>query len=330
MRPYLFLTALLIPSLSWAITPGTFTFQEDNDVFALSDRSDRGYTNGSQLTWAWDESSTPAFALNLAGRLCGADTCRRSASISIGQAMFTPENLQIREKIVGDRPYGGWLFSELSLEARKGKRVDTLSLYLGAVGRRSYAAEAQSFAHRAIVPSAPEPLGWDNQVGDFPGFVVACDRRLQYWELQDSRKRPYLDLIPSVSGMIGNVFIRGGVGATARAGYNLPDKFLRSSASMSNTQTGSVPGTTVRSRWDGYVFATAEARFIAHDVFLDSKDREYGIRREPLVRDRRIGASLRYRWLRIQYIHNLRSSEFEPDSRSHSYGTYILSLGKNP
>ena len=99
---------------------------------------------------------------------------------------------------------------------------------------------------------------------------------------------------------------------------------------MSNTQAGSVPGTTVQSRWDGYVFATAQARFIAHDVFLDSKDREYGIRREPFVRDRRIGASLRYRWLRIQYTHNLRSSEFEPDSRSHSFGTYTLSLGTDP
>ena len=84
------------------------------------------------------------------------------------------------------------------------------------------------------------------------------------------------------------------------------------------------------SRLDGYVFATAEARFVAHDVFLDSNDREYGIRREPLVRDRRIGASLRYKWARIQYFHNLRSSEFAPDSRSHSYGTYMLSLGTNP
>lgn len=201
---------------------------------------------------------------------------------------------------------------------------------MGAVGHRSYAAEAQSFAHRAIVPSAPEPLGWDNQVGDFPGFVVACERRLRYWELKDSAGRPYLDLIPSVGGTIGNIFAHGGAAATARIGYNLPDRFLRTVSPSSGAQPASVPGTTVRSRWDGYVFATAEARFVAHDVFLDAKDREYGIRREPFVRDRRVGASLRYGWLRIQYAHTLRSSEFEPDSRSHSYGTYTLSVGTQP
>lgn len=329
MRRCLFLAALLMPGLSWAITPGTLTIQEDNDVFALSDRSDRGYTNGTRLTWAWAESSTPRFALDLAGRLCGTGVCSRSVSLSIGQNMYTPENLEKREKIVGDRPYGGWLYTELSLEARTQNKVDHLSLYLGAVGRKSYAAEAQTFAHKYIVPSAPTPIGWDNQVGDFPGFAVACERHLQFWEYP--RKGPaYLDLIPSVGGMIGNVFVRGGVGATVRAGYNLPDRFFRSSATPSGIEAAGGPGSAPRSRWDGYVFATAEARFVAHDVFLDSNDREYGIRREPFVRDRRIGASLRYRWARIQYIHNLRSSEFNPDPRSHSYGTYMLSLGTNP
>ena len=83
---------------------GTLTVQEDNDVFALSDRSDRGYTNGTRLTWAWEERSTPRFALNLADRLVAGENCRRKASISIGHDMFTPENLQKREKIVGRSP----------------------------------------------------------------------------------------------------------------------------------------------------------------------------------------------------------------------------------
>lgn len=334
MRPSLSILAfvvLAVPAVppSRALTPGTLTVQEDNDVFALSDRSDRGYTNGTRLTWSWDAGSMPAFAHSLAGRLCGTDLCERSASIAIGQNMYTPEDLQSPVKVVGDRPYGGWLFSGLTLEAQKGERIDSVSLYLGVVGRRSYAAEAQIFAHKAIVPSAPEPLGWDNQVGDFPGVVVAVERRLRYWERLDSTGRPYLDLIPSAGGMIGNVFVHGGVGATARIGYNLPDRFLRTGASA-RPEPATVPGTTVRSRWDGYVFATAEARLVARDVFLDAKDSEYGIRREPFVRDRRIGASLRYGWLRIGYAHTLRSPEFEPDSRSHSYGTYTLSVGTHP
>lgn len=320
---------LLIPGVCRAFPRGTFTIQEDNDVFALSDRSDRGYTNGTRITWTWEENA-PSFALDLAGRLCGTGDCQRTVSVSIGQNMYTPENLRESGRIAGDRPYGGWLYGELSLDAKKGKRVDHLSLYLGAVGRGSYAKEAQIFAHKYIVPSAPEPQGWDNQVGDFPGFVVACERQLQFWELRDTSHRPYLDLIPSVGGMIGNVFAHGSVGATLRIGYNLPDRFLQISTSVPGVQSGRGPSGNVTSRLDGYLFATAEARFVAHDVFLDASDREHRIRREPFVRDRRIGASLRYKWARIQYIHHLRSSEFAPDSRSHSYGTYILRLGVNP
>src|SRR6185503_10647708 len=100
---------------------GNFTLQAENDAFAIGDTSDRGYTNGTRLLWGWEPAEGSPVD-RLAGRLCfGADrlTCGRYATAGLGQSMYTPENIQSRERIIGDRPYGGWLYGVLMLDAQR-------------------------------------------------------------------------------------------------------------------------------------------------------------------------------------------------------------------
>lgn len=325
-----FLAPGLSPCQAW--TPGTFSIQDDNDVFALSDRSDRGYTNGTRFIWTWSPEERSHIGA-IANRLCGSAStsdCERSASFVLGQNMYTPENLRVPTRTRGDRPYGGWLYSALMFDIAKEEAADHLEVYLGVVGRPSHAAEAQKFAHRAIIPSAPEPQGWDTQVGDFLGVQVAYERRQKFQEWVDSKGRPFLDLTPSVGATIGNVFAHFAAGATMRIGYNLPSRFSRPILSIASVEPTAAEGTPLPSRWDAYLFATADARYVARDIFIDAGEQDCDIKRKPFVRDRRVGASVRFRWLRIEYAHTRRSPEFDPDSRSHSFGTYTLSVGTRP
>lgn len=324
--PYLLLTAGI--GTSHAQTPGTFTLQEENDLLAFNDRADRGYTNGTRLTWTWSPLES-SWADRLVGTICGdAEDCRRSATLGLGQSMYTPENLESRRTIRGDRPYGGWLYGVLMLDAVKEETADHLEVYAGIVGPSARAEEAQTFIHQEITPSAPDPLGWDTQIGDRAGFLMTYERRQSFLELQDRNDLPFLDLTPTLGGALGNVFDYLAAGATLRIGYNLPPRFHRSIPSFapetSNTDVSEVP------RWDAFLFATAEARYVAHNLFLDAENESYRIRREPVVRDRRIGATVRVRGVRIEYSHTFRSPEFEPDPRSHSFGTLSLIFGTQP
>ena len=310
---------------------GTFTLQKENDLFALNDRTDRAYTNGTRLMWTWSPKAS-SWADRLVGKLCGGEECRRSATLGLGQSMYTPENLQSRRKIRRDRPYGGWLYGLLMLDATKEETADHVEMYAGVIGRASYAAEAQKFIHEYVTPAAPEPLGWDTQIGERPGILAVYEHRVKFLQFRDRRDLPFFDVTPALGGAVGNVFDDLSAGSTVRLGYNLPPHFLRPIPSLLGltAESGDDSSALNESRWDAYVFATAEARYVLRNVFIDADHESYGIRREPLVRDRRVGASVRFRQLRLEYAHTIRSPEFKPDSRSHSYGTFILSVGTQP
>lgn len=327
------LLLLLMPALSSGQTwrSGTFVLQEENDSFAVRDPTDQGYTNGTRLMWMWSPAASSR-SNRLIDRLCaGADRldCERVVTVGLGQSMYTPENLRSSVRIRGDRPYGGWLYGLLMLDALKDETADHVELYAGVIGRDAHAEEAQTFVHQEITPSAPDPLGWDTQIGDRLGLLVTYERRVKHLELKDSKDQAWFDVTPTLGGAIGNVFDFVSAGATVRVGYNLPSRFLRPIPSVAIASVApTVP--SAPAHWDAYFFATAEARYMFRNIFLDAENEVYAIQREPLVRDRRIGASVRLWWLRMEYAHAFRSPEFKPNSRSHSFGTFLLTVGKQP
>src|SRR5258708_15665675 len=96
----------------------TFTLQEEDDsLVSPSLSSDRGYTNGTRMLWSW----TPAGGSRLdqlASLFCHRDlSCERRMTAGIGQNMYTPEDLKRATPAIGDRPYGGWVYGALMLDA---------------------------------------------------------------------------------------------------------------------------------------------------------------------------------------------------------------------
>jgi len=162
----------LIPS--WAQsddgTPsssGALSLYIENDVIAGNDRD---YTSGMKLSWTsrWnpaletesdgqDKKGWVSSTLNMLP-FFNKPGDRRALSISIGQSIYTPEDLERSDLILDDRPYAGYTYLGLAVHRTTPKIMDTLELDIGIVGPHSYAEDVQEWAHRLL--DSEEPKGW--------------------------------------------------------------------------------------------------------------------------------------------------------------------------
>jgi hypothetical protein len=340
----------------------TFTLQEEDDsLVSAALRSDRGYTNGTRMLWNW----VPAEKSRLdraASILCRHDSdCERMVTAGIGQNMYTPENLARSTVIVGDRPYGGWLYGTLMFDTTRQSTInDHVELYAGVIGRDSFAEEAQKFVHEHVVTTAQDPKGWGNQIGEWAALLASYERRVKIVSLTRGADHiEWLDVTPALGGSVGNVFDNANASATVRLGFNLPGRYIapikavplalhtplpviqeRGAARQAERETrkeaGEQAGTQAAPHdWDAYVYVIANASYAARSIFIDTEDDKYRIRRLPWGREHRAGVSFRIHHFRTAYQYTWRSSEFRPlvhflgPSRPHSYGMVMVSIGPN-
>jgi lipid A 3-O-deacylase len=307
---------------------GVFTVQYENDIFAGTDRH---YTNGvrlsytspglrQQIPWAADalEWLYPFDA--------GADARLR---VSLGQSMFTPDDIEVSELIVDDRPYAGWLYAglALSVDARQdlfGTQYDiqdTLEVELGVVGPASLAEETQKFVHEII--NATEPKGWDNQLRNEPGLLIVLERKLRTPPLTWGSMEA--DAVPSATVALGNIEISAGVGSVFRFGQGLevdfgPPKIRPNLAGRTYFERN-------QRKFNWYVFAGGEGRFVAHDIFLDGNTfrDSHSVDKKNLVGTLQAGFAASYENVRMTFSYIVRSLEFDNQESAARYGAISLS-----
>ena len=162
--PNLLLRSLLLGAsiaIPGAVGAGdtTVILEYENDMFA---GDDRWYTNGVRATWI--STSRPGRHNDLV-RLVGersrlVDTERSvSYGFSLGQSMYTPEDITDPDPPVDDRPYGGWLHVSAGFGQLRSSSLTRLSITLGVVGPASLADRTQKEVHRLV--GADKPQGWD-------------------------------------------------------------------------------------------------------------------------------------------------------------------------
>jgi lipid A 3-O-deacylase len=206
----------------------TFTFYLENDVFTDTDRE---YTSGVRLTWISpdltdyrEDPQLPEWSYPIIDKLpfVNEPGFQRSVSISIGQNIYTPEDLERSDLIQDDRPYAGISYASVGFHSKNSRRMDTLGFGLGIVGPHSYADECQETVHKLIDSTVPR--GWDNQLKDEPVFNIFYERK---WKVVQSRFGSGLgyDMIPHIGGAFGSVFTGVNVGGQVRFGWNLPNDF---------------------------------------------------------------------------------------------------------
>jgi lipid A 3-O-deacylase len=299
---------------------GTLSLVFENDLFH---NEDGRYTSGVRLSWLSSPGTGPEWAVRLAPWFpLFPDGGTIRTRYAHGQNIFTPSKIKLEDPAPDDRPYAGWLYGSIGLIAETGQRLDVLDLTLGIVGPASLAKETQRFTHK--ITGANEPRGWGTQLENEPGIVLTYQR---IWRAFETELTPGLgfDLVPHAGGALGNVYTYANAGVTLRFGthpsldYGVPR--IQPSLSGSSFFVG-------RRGAGWYLFAGAEARAIARNIFLDGNTfrDSRSVDKEPLVGDLQFGVALTFRSMRISYTHVLRTKEFEGEGGGSDFGALSLSL----
>lgn len=300
-------------------TKGTFSLLLEND--ALYD-ADRDYTNGVRLSWQSGED-VPNWVRWIGDQLpFFPERSRRRYGLAVGQNLYTPDDGSRRDLIVDDRPYAAWLYGAVSMTADTGKTLDSYELQIGTIGPKAQGEWVQNNIHRAI--GSHESKGWDNQLDNELGVVLYYERR---WRglLEATPNTLGVDVTPHAGFALGNVYTFAAAGASVRLGWDLPSDYGPPRVRPS------LPGTDFfnpRAGFGWYLFAGAEGRAVARDIFLDGNtfSDSHSVDRKPFVADLQVGIAFTIRAIRIAFTQVYRTPEFEERDRFQRFGALSVSF----
>jgi hypothetical protein len=184
--------------------------------------------------------------------------------LALGQNIYTPQVFTDPRPILTDRPYAGWLYGELTVTTHAPGNEEALALNVGIVGPAALAEPAQKFLHDLV--DDPEPAGWDHQIDNEPALMLRYRRSWFLPLIQDGPVQT--DVVPRAGFNLGNVFTDLGAGAVLRLGSYLPEQDLPIRIQPGLSGNGSY-GPVRRQRFDWMVFAEAQGRLVARNIFLD-------------------------------------------------------------
>ena len=303
---------------------GTASLMVENDLFGAG--TDRHFTHGTAIGYTTREylpSETDPIAVVANLIPFWPHGARARATYSLGQNMYTPEDITNPNPIPDDRPYAGWLYvgGGLIAAAPDASRSDTVLLEIGVVGPASLASKTHKQWHKWF--NFTEPRGWDNQLENEPGFNVIYEHTQRIWK-DELFPGLNMDLVPNSGFSLGNIQTYLSGGATLRLGRDL------------TTDMGpprirpSLPGSAYIRPTNGfnwYVFTSAGTRLVLRNIFLDGNTFQdsQSVDKRYLVADLQSGLALQYGDWRMTYTYVIRTKEFEQQDKIDKWGAISLS-----
>ena len=307
---------------------GRITFIEENDALTPWPQ-DRHYTqgfSGSYLSAPLQPSdwAFPAFSWFPFDN--GAERVRRY-ELMVGQSLFTPKNLSLVVPDPADRPYAGWLYVGGSLLQETDRRsLESLQLLVGVVGPSALGRQTQAAFHSLL--GQHEPQGWGSQLRDEPGLVLSYERK---WRLEHALAGTLaVDAVPEIGASVGNVLTYGQVGLLLRIGQGLEADY--GPARIRPAQSGSswFDASRLQDPFGWYLFAGAQVRAVARNIFLDGNTFVDGpsVDKRVFVADLSGGLSLFWSdWVKLDLVMTLRTQEFVGQDGPDRFGGIALSFG---
>jgi hypothetical protein len=310
---------------------GGLSIHVENDWFV---NEDQNYTSGVGLSWTSDDVSLYGErnglrkivdAFSFLPRV-GHPDFRGFVSFTLGQEMYTPEDIEAPRPPPDQHPYAGVLFLDTAIYAHGGRTMHAYTLRLGVVGPSSRADDVQTWVHEN--KPAPIPQGWDYQLDNEPLLNLNYQR---YSRLARNvpEGKTNTDLSAHYGGGFGNYFIGASAGVIGRLGFALPDNF-----SVANLRLGGgswlvgITPTAARTGWYGYGFLGLEgvaiARFLPTDgnTFQESAS----VDRENFVASVTTGVAFGRGSFHFSWSFNTLGELVESErTRSNDYGTFTFS-----
>jgi hypothetical protein len=323
------------PTLEVSQDGGRLMLQEENDYFASND--DRHYTQGARVSYltgqvisgdGWDQ---PFTSLSQNMPIFDGAHARRRYEWSGGQSIFTPTNLETTTNTPRDRPYAAWLYVGASMlqdsTYETHHTLENLELLAGVVGPAALGGVTQNTFHQFI--SVDTALGWKNELHNEPGAILTYERK---WRFQQPLFGDFVvDAIPEFGVSAGNILTYGQTGLMVRLGQNLGADYGPNRIRPSLSGTGWFDPAQLNGDLGWYVFAGAQGRAVAHNIFLDGNDftSSAGVDKKPLVADFTGGVSVFWSSaVRADFYVTQRTKEFY-GQRSHPdrFGGINLTIG---
>jgi hypothetical protein len=321
-KKVLLLSSLILPL--WAEEEGVWSLTTENDTYGAG--TDKDYTNGIRLSHLETEGDVPDLAYRVADIFPLFEAGRRSALMySLGHNLYTPRDTTRPIPDPTDRPYAALLYGSIGLASANETltRVDELELLAGVIGPLALGREIQQMVHEWL--STTKPRGWGSQLKNEPVFTLTWQRR---WPRALAADLGFLRLsvTPHVALALGNAQTYGAVGGTvglSPKGAPLQDQPLRVRPAL--------PGTGYFenvSRFNWQLFAGAEARAVARDIFLDGNTfvDSPSVNKKPLVSDVQAGLAFTYKNVRLAYTAVYRTKEFYGQDDANLFGAISLSF----
>ena len=314
---------------------GIFSLYVENDVFA---GTDRGYTNGLRFVWVSldlnaerDGARLPGWLDWLSSRfpLVQPAGARRFVSFSVGQNIYTPDDILSGDPDPDDRPYAGISYAALGFHAQDGGFMDTVELYAGIVGPSSLAGWTQRNIHRWF--GWDFPGGWDHELRDEPVLGVVYDHKWKL-DLTDEGRRLGWDMIGHGGGELSNLWTGLRTGLEVRGGWNIPRDFGTSliqpgsdSASLFEEREVRLEG---RPLLGFHLFLALEGHWVVRNLLLDGNTFRSSprVEKEPFLGVAAAGFALRYRRLRFSFGYVAKTKEFATQRKNSVFGTINLSF----
>lgn len=295
----------------------------ENDLFGGG--TDEYYTNGVRLTYFDVETQMPPIIDNLAEAIPTFDVNRTTSTYyTIGQNIYTPDNIETSALQRDDRPYAGWLYGAVGLTSITDNHLDELEFTLGIVGPAALGEQTQKFVH-THVSNSPTPKGWRHQLKNEVGAIISARRRWPAWYTNNLGPLR-LRVEPDINLSLGNIYTYAGTGTTFTLGPyedRLQDTPTRVRPAMPGT--GFFDSKDDSFSW--FLFAGVEGRAIARNIFLDGNTfrDSHSVDKEYFVADANAGFAITYDDYRLSYTLNYRTKEFEDQDDGALFGSITAS-----
>lgn len=297
----------------------------END--SLGGGTDRYYTSGVRATWFDARTQAPDFLQDLANHIPTFDVGAETGTFfTLGHNIYTPADITLSDQPQNDRPWAAFLYGSVGManvtyNEDVPHHIDELEFTLGLVGPEALGEQTQKFVHKHV-SNSPVPRGWDNQLNFEPGVMVSWQRRMPLaWSYEGDHVN--LRFEPNFNVTLGNIRTHAGVGGM----------FVLGSSQLQDTPPRvrpAVPGTGVfldaDDSLDWQIFAGAEGRAVARDIFLDGNtfSNSHSVDKKYFVGDLSAGATLSLGDYRAAYTLNWRSKEFKGQDENSIFGSLTL------
>jgi hypothetical protein len=295
------------------------TLTTENDSYSIPG-TDRYYTNGLSLGYVGPTGALPGKLASLGHTVFGAGAQR--LEIDLQQVIYTPLYTQDYDPSPDDRPYAGQIAIHGSIIQDTTTTRSILGASLGIVGPAALGQTVQNGFHDIIGDTSSK--GWKYQLHNEPTLDVYASQTWRYDLASFDDGNLEFQVLPQISGQVGNTEIYAQAGGLVRFGSGLSSDFgppvIGPIMSGTSAYTPTQPFV-----W--YVFGGASGRFVAHDMLVQGNDFQSsrGVGLEYLQGDAQVGLAMIIAGFRIAATEIFTTPEFHGQAPAFQYGSVTLS-----